>query len=147
MKNDSSTKSTKSVRKNSPRLNNNAKTGRRASSDERLYAAELLNYYAANKDITVLINALKRFAENGTFVFDEKNEQDLILAMKQRALRDSGLSVEKATAQIASEQHLAEITVIRRIKKISSSTITNSNPLVNFLQQQVSKPYKKKSEK
>lgn len=147
MKNDAFEKPSRPIRRNSPRLNNNVKTGRRASLEERLNAQEILKHYAEKKDITLLLNALERFAENGTFVVNEKIEQDLMLAMKERSLRETGLTAEKAIAQIAEEQNLGEITVKRRISKSSNSTASSNNPLTNFLQNQLAIPYKKKSKR
>lgn len=128
----------------SKRINNKVKTGRRASIEERTLAAELLKHYAANKDVKVLILALERFSVNGTFVIDEKQEQDLMLALRQRAHRHSGITVEKSTEILAEENHIAEITVKRRISVAKKSPIVSNNPLINFLQIQLVKPHEKK---
>jgi len=129
----------------SKRINNKVKTGRRASLEERSLAEELLKHYAANEDVNVLILALERFSQNGTFVIDEKQEQDLMLALKQRAHRHSGLTVEQSTEKLAEENHISDITVKRRIYDSKKTPIISSSPLINFLQIQLAKPHKKKS--
>lgn len=129
------------------RINNKVKTGRRASPEERTLAAELLKHYATKKDVKVLISALERFSRNGTFVIDEKQEQDLMFALKHRAHRHSGLTVEKSTQQLAAENNVSEMTVKRRVSDATKKPIISSDPLINFLQNQLAKPHEKKSKR
>ena len=128
----------------SKRINNKVKTGRRASPEERTLAAELLKHYATNKDVKVLILALERFSQNGTFVIDEKQEQDLMFALQHRAHRHSGLTVEKSTQQLAAENNVSDMTVKRRISDATKKPIISNDPLINFLQIQLAKPHEKK---
>jgi len=131
-------------RRRSPRIDTKTKTGRRANIDERLLATELLKHYSINKDPQALVNALERFAENGTFVIDKIKEQGLILAMKHLSLRDSGLTIEKATKKLAEEEGVSDITVNRRIDKATKNASKISDPLMNVLQKLVAMPYKKR---
>jgi hypothetical protein len=126
----------------SQRINNKVKTGRRASIEERSLAAELLKHFATEKDVTVLVKALERFSQNGSFVVDEKQEQDLMLALQHRANRSSGLTVEKSTDKLAAVHHISEVTVKRRISNAIKNPIASNNPLINFLQTQLLSPIK-----
>jgi len=141
----SSKKTVSSNRHKSSRIDVKTKTGRRANKDERLLATEILKHYSINKDPQVLVNALERFAENGTLIVNQINEQGLMLAMKHLALRDSGLTVEMATKKLAEEEGVSEITVKRRIAKATKNTMAISDPLMNHLQTLGAMPYKNKS--
>ena len=141
----SSKKTVSSNRHKPPRIDVKTKTGRRANKDERLLAIEVLKHYSINKDPQVLVNALERFAENGTLIVNQINEQGLMLAMKHLALRDSGLTVEMATKKLAEEESVSDITVKRRIAKATKNTMAISDPLMNHLQTLAAMPYKNKS--
>lgn len=143
----SSKKTVSSNRHKSPRIDVKTKTGRRANKDERLLATEILKHYSINKDPQVLLNALERFAENGTLIVNQINEQGLMLAMKHLALRDSGLTVEMATKKLVEEEGVSEITVKRRIAKATKNAAEISDPLMNVLQKLVAMPYKKKKKR
>jgi hypothetical protein len=130
-------------KRQSQRLNNKAKTGRRASEDERVLAAEILKSYATNKDISVLILSLERFAQNGSFLVNEKHEQDLMIAAQHRAHRSSGLTVEKSIEKLAAENKVSDMTVKRRIANASKNPLASENPLVKFLQTQLALPHSK----
>lgn len=131
----------------SKRINNKVKTGRRASTEERTLAAELVKHYADKKDVKVLIAALERFAQNGSFVIDEKQEQNLMLALMQRAHRHSGLTAEESIEKLAEANHISDVTVKRRIAEAKNNPIISNDPLLNFLQIQLEKPHEKKKKR
>jgi hypothetical protein len=139
-----STTPTSPVKRKSQRINNKVKTGRRASEDERILAKALLSHYEIHQDISILVSALMRFSQNGSFVLDDKKQQDFFLALQHRAQRSAGLTVEKSTEKLAEKNNTSVVTVKRRISTAAQNPIESDNPVLNFLQAQLGKPIEKK---
>lgn len=116
------------------------KTGRKAGQDQRDYAAMLVQMYEAARQSSdgrycpnpdappeeqcfieysnpaLLLDALRVFASNGTFVNRFRHSVNTMLLRDQwKHLREGGVSYEAALAQMAEEHHSTERTIERRM--------------------------------
>lgn len=126
----------------------NEKIGRRASKEDRAFAAGLVaSYFRAlsspgscycmnpedepefqifidGTDVEPLLEALQDFAEHGTFAL-MNDGQPLFMRMDFSALRSSGMTYEKAIAALAEKHKTSESTITRMVRR----TVKNVTPI------------------
>jgi hypothetical protein len=121
------------------------KTGRRALDDDRKRAAGLVaSYFRAlsspgscycinpedepefqvfdyGADIETLLEALQSFAAHGTFAL-MSDGQPFFMRMAFSALRNSGMTYEKAIAALAEQHNTSESTITRMVRRTTVKT-------------------------
>lgn len=117
-----------------------AKTGRRASKEDRARAAGLVASYfrglsstdscycinpgdepefqifAKEADVESLLVALQSFAEHGTFQLMDDVEP-FVMRIEMNALRSAEMTYEDAIAKLAADHNTSESTITRRVRR------------------------------